>query len=430
MCNIKLIIVFCFVIEIVSTENVKAFHADSFVESLGVNVHWAYDNVYTVNYTELRTKLSQLGIRYVRDRTHPQIYLRANDLYKSFGIQTLLITGRYKPGPSQRVLDPSQVEQELNEIKTQAFVATVGIEGPNEYNIQHTPEPNWILNLRNYTNCLYRTAKADEMLTNLPLIGPSLTSLESYKEVGNLDEYIDYANVHMYFGDGWPGFPGWDVNGTRSIHWYLDDLARRQSPSGKRVQATETGYHNFMPHNGISEEAEGKYIVRSFMEFFRRGVYRTYKYELVDENKLDQQGHYGLLRANLTEKHSFKAIKNLIDIFNDKGSQFETNSLNYTLDGTTNDTRQILFQKRNGDFYLVVWLEVESWNTTTHTDIYPSLQHLSMIFENNQRISKGILYALDNYANINIQNLTITNNRINFNATDKISVMKLISNKF
>ncbi len=123
--------------------------------------------------------------------------------------------------------------------------------------------------------------------------------------MGNLDRYIDYVNLHMYQGSYWPGMNGLGQNGSYSITWYLNELAPFQSPSGKRVQATETGYHNYIPHGGVSEEADGKYTVRELAEFFRCGVYRTSKYELVNQGQPGQEGVFGLLRNDLSEKPSF-----------------------------------------------------------------------------------------------------------------------------
>jgi hypothetical protein len=81
--------------------------------------------------------------------------------------------------------------------------------------------------------------------------------------VGNLDEYIDYVNLHMYQLTFWPDNNGWSVNGSRNITWYLD---------------------------------------------------------------------YGLLRNDLSEKPSFRAVKNLITILCDKGPNFEPDKLNYVLE--------------------------------------------------------------------------------------------------
>jgi hypothetical protein len=280
-------------------------------------------------------------------------------------------------------------------------------------------------NLRNFTVVLYTKAKADEKLKNLPIIGPSLTSLEAYKAVGSLDPYLDYVNLHMYQGYHYPGINGTDADGTLSVTWFLNKLARIQSPSGKSVQATESGYHTFGPPNAISEEADGKYAIRVFAEFFRRGVYRSSKYELIDEGQPGPEGNFGLLRKDLSEKPSFRAMKSLISILSDKGPSFEPNTLNYTIGGSTNNIRQILFQKRTGDFYLMVWLEVASWDTPTHSNLYPPPQQVVLALQENKAISSATLYAFNNTADVNTFNLSIADNQVTFNVTDKISILKL-----
>jgi hypothetical protein len=84
----------------------------------------------------------------------------------------------------------------------------VSIEAPNEYDLSHPSNTDWIGTIKNYNSLLYTKAKADEMLKNLSIIGPSLTSFEAYTSVGNLDEYIDYVNLHMYQLTFWPGNNG------------------------------------------------------------------------------------------------------------------------------------------------------------------------------------------------------------------------------
>ncbi len=411
----------------IPTQSVPAIPADSFVESIGVNTHWTSPNVYTHNYTGLKAKLGESGIRYVRDRTHQAVYTRANDLYDSLGIKTNMLTGRWKPGRPTFILDPTQIDAELNEIKNQTLAVTVSLEAPNEYDLEHGPDPDWAGNIKNYSTLLYIKAKADEMLKNLPVIGPSLTSLEAYKAVGSVDPYIDYGNQHLYQWTFWPGFGGLDKNGSRSLTWYLDELARYQSPSGKLVQGTEAGYTGYIETGGLSEEADGKYMARIFAEFFRRGVYRTYKYELIDEGQPGREGMFGLLRNDLTEKPSFRAVKNLIAILSDKGSSFQPASLNYVLNGSMENVRQILFQKRNDDFYLMVWLEVSSWNVSAKIDLYPPPQQVILTLQDSNKISSATLYAFNSSADVNTVNLIIHNNQVAFNVTDKISIIKLSS---
>jgi len=92
-----------------------------------------------------------------------------------------------------------------------------------------------------------------------------------------------------------------------------------------------------------------------------------------------------------------------------------------------NNVRQVLFQKRNGDFYLVVWLEVPSFDTKTKTDLYPPAQSLLLTVQGVSKISNATLYAFNNTSDVNTASLSINNNQINFNTTDKISIIKLSS---
>jgi hypothetical protein len=418
-----------FAVAMATVKSVAAIPADSFVESIGVNTHWTFPNVYTYIYTGLKAKLAESGIRYIRDGSSAATHARANDLYNSLGIKTNMIPERRRSGPGPQPLDPTELDEALNEIKTQVLTAKVSLEAPNEYDVSHGSDTDWVGNIRNYSILLYTKAKADEMLRNLPVIEPSLTSLEAYKAVGNLDQYINYVNLHMYQWGYWPGTDRWDnKNGTPSITWYLNDLVPQQSPSGKRVQSTETGYQDDIQNDGLSEEADGKYTARIFTEFFRRSIYRTYRYELVNQDIPGKEGAFGLLRGDLSEKPSFRAVKNLITTLSDKGPDFEPGALNYVLNGSMANVRQILFQKRNDNFYLMVWMEVSSWGFNAHIDLYPLQQQVILTLQDGNRISSAMLYTFNNSADVNICNLTINNNQVIFNVTDKINILKLSNN--
>ena len=409
---------------IIHAQAVRAYPADSFVESIGVNTHWTYPNVYTHNYTTLKEKLGEAGIRYIRDGANTQTYIRANDLYQNLGIKINMLTGR-RSGPYPAPLDPSQIDVELNEIKTQALNVTVSIEAPNEYDISHGPDTDWAGKIKNYSFTLYNKVKTDETLKSLPVIGPSLTSVDSYKTVGDSDQFMDNVNLHLYQANRWPGNNGWGSNGYGSITWALNYLARYQSPSGKPMQATEAGYNNDILSGGISEEAEGKYTSRMFAEFFRRGFTRTFKYELVDQGLPGREGVFGLLRNDSSEKPAYRAVKNLIAILSDKGPNFEPDSLNYALDLQLNDTRQILFQKRNGDFYLMIWLEVPSWDVNTNKDLHPTAQQILLTLLNDHNITNVTLYAFSSLSDVTTKALVMNNNQVLFDVIDRISIVQL-----
>ncbi len=101
------------------------------------------------------------------------------------------------------------------------------------------------------------------------------------------------------------------------------DLDTKWIPNTKKVSgdrpivATETGWHNAVndanaSQKGVSEEVSSKYIPRLFLEYFKRGVTRTFLYELMDERaKSDMENNFGLIRADGTPKPAFYALKNL-----------------------------------------------------------------------------------------------------------------------
>jgi hypothetical protein len=399
--------------------------ADSFVESICVNTHWSSPK-YVGNYTMLKAKLNELGIRYIRDETYPSNYAPILDIFRSLGIKVNMLFGRGPSGP-RAPFNLSNIPEEVNQMKSQVLPAVVTIENPNEYDYEHGPDVDWVARLQNYTRILYTLVKSDEMLKNFPVIGPSLTSKEAFQAVGDLDQYIDHPNLHIY-QKYWPGYDGFDQSegglSGAGLTAYFDFEVRYQSPSRKPIHATETGHHNYLPQDGLSEEATGKYISRAFAEFFRRGIQRTCQYEFVDEGIPSLEGHFGLLRFNLTEKPVFKAVQHLISILNDKGPDFQPDSFNYAFDGNITNIRHMIFQKRNGDFYIMFWLEVSSWDAQAQIDLYPPPQEVILTVLTKYNGSNATVYALDNNGDLNTLVVPIDNYQVTFNATDKISIIK------
>jgi hypothetical protein len=113
------------------------------------------------------------------------------------------------------------------------------------------------------------------------------------------------------------------------------------------------------------------------------------------------------LRNDLSEKPSFRAVKNLIAILSDKGHDFKPHALNYTLSGSLDNVRQILFQKHNGDFCLKVWMEVPSWNMTIKIDLYPGLLSIFVV-----RITKNAYLHTVSYMVVPLQTRKISTNII------------------
>ena len=108
-----------------------------------------------------------------------------------------------------------------------------------------------------------------------------------------------------------------------------------------------------------------KYSLRSLLAYFSLGVQRVYLYELINEEP-DLVGevsrHRGLLRADGSRKPAFGALANLLALLADPGGPLQASALSYALQGEIADVQQLLLQKRDGSFQLLLWQEVASWD--------------------------------------------------------------------
>ena len=409
--------------------------ADSFVESIGVNVHLGYaGEVYDTKFDALEDRLEELGIRHIRDGADaflgkPRVADRINKLYTELGIHTTFITGR-REGGYPKPITLSLIDQELEDLRTKFDSGLIaGIEGPNEYNEERNRvgEDNWITKVKDYQQKVYDKVNAAPDLKDIPVIGPSFTTEEAYKDVGNLDDRIDFTCIHLYQSWRNPGTVGWGDNGYGSITWNLKYQAARQSPSRKPVQSTECGYHNVLSGDGVPEDIQAKYLPRTLAEFYRRGIYRSFKYELVDQgssSSSNPQRRYGLLRNDLSPKPVFYAVKGLINLLADPGEPFPTKPLDYSVEGSkTENVHELLLQKRDGTYYLLIWLEVEGYQgdqeVETPYDPRPVTVRLPSSINRAQLHRQGLDGKMTNKA------LTIENKTVKLDVYDRMQVLEL-----
>jgi hypothetical protein len=339
---------------------VAAKSADSFVGSIGVNTHTYYTNtVYYSRFPEVKAKLAELGVRNIRENLRPSRsdqYQRLNEL-AAMGIKSTLIMGDPREGTSG-------LNTLLSIAKTNLKGSIAALEGPNEYDNQGIA--NWLAPLASYQEYLYKTVKADPALSSLPVIGPSLVHQESQEAIGDISGQLDYGNIHSY-----PD--GYEPESNLSTH-----LSHAALNSGsKPVMATESGYETALAWTGgnkpVSEQAMATYMPRLFLEYFRRGVVKTFSYELLDEaaNSSDREDNFGLLHNDLTPKPAFDALRNTISILADPGSSFSPASLDYSLSGNQENLRQVLLQKRDGSYDLVLWRASRVWDPVNKVTLNP-----------------------------------------------------------
>jgi hypothetical protein len=324
----------------------KASSADAFVDSVGINIHLHNQDTPYSNFPRVRQSLRDLGIRHVRDglidTTWKEYYDRHNELGRS-GIKGTFITS------------PDQNEQLLLDYPLRMNDSFEAYEAPNEYD--QSRDPNWVTTLPGFLSKLNNAIKADSRASHFPIVGPSLTRPDSYEKLRGVCSF-DYANLHDYFAGRNPGTTGWGANGYGSISWNLSNVSI--ACPDKPVITTETGYQTDTAlTQGVPEEVAAKYVLRVFLEQRRRGIQRTYLYELIDlpSGRATGDSRFGLLRPDYSAKPAYTALMNLLHLLADPGPSYTGAQFNFVLTGDLSNVHHVLLQKRSGSFYLALWVE-------------------------------------------------------------------------
>jgi hypothetical protein len=340
----------------------QAKSSDAFVQSIGVNVHLSYfRTVYGSGWsTIVKPRLIELGVRHVRDAGSvvtsdswmQTVYGRMNELAAAKVKFNLILK------PAEGSTDYTKADH-LDRLMRYAAGAVESFEGLNEHDL--SGHANWVTEVRAFQQAIHRKLKGTPSTANLPLFGPSMGHAVNASQVGDLSGYMNYGAVHPY--------PG----GLRPLTNVEAHVTAGRTINGSRpLVATETGYHTALlwagGHPHVAEDAEARYVPRLYLDYFKAGFARTFLYELIDEGSSDtlREERFGLVRADGTPKPAYTSLRNLITVLADPGPAFTPGKLDYALSGDTTNVRQLLLQKRDGRFYLVLWHDAVSFDLQTN----------------------------------------------------------------
>jgi hypothetical protein len=364
----------------------KAYSTNDFIDSIGVALHLDYrDTAYSRYNDIIKPRLQELGIRHIRGS------VRLKDLETQQKFLDLATIGI----KSTLVIDPRRVSSPAKAVKiAKAVTGSIeAVEGANEWDLHSELEykgENFPQGVRKFQKKLYAAIKQDPVTANLAVLSPSVAKANKASELGQLA--CDRAAIHSY--------PGGQKVPSSGLEDTWIPVARTLC-GYKPIVATESGYHNAINIYGISEKAAAKYLPRMFLEYFNRGIDRTYNYELIDLKPNpaadEPEFNYGLLHNDGSPKPAFTAIKNAIAILKDTNESFSLQSLNYALKGNTNNVHHALLQKHDGTFYLIFWQEVLSYNVKKKTDILVSDRPLTLILKT--PITRATIYQPTNSIN-------------------------------
>jgi hypothetical protein len=353
----------------------QAATADGLAQSVGVNIHLSYGNVYA-NFPLVKSMLADLGVKHVRDGGQAfadaawmtRVHGRMKDLNLSLGIKANYIADAFGDLPTWNFSDT----RGMDSVVKYAGAATIeSFEGLNEWNTKRDTRADWASEVKQRQQAIW--SHVTSKYPAYRVIGPSFTRYVDACTVGDLSPYAHIGNMHPYPA----GRPQ-----TASLQ---DNITNLRCVNGTDpLTSTETGYETALQSTSgnrpVSERAAGKYVPRLYLSAFNMGVLRSYSYELVDQgvSTTDAEKSFGLYRNDGSAKPSAAALKQLLAILSDPGAGFTPGRLNYALQGDLTNVSHTLLQKRDGRFYLALWLEVSSFNTTSLTDITNSPRPLTL----------------------------------------------------
>lgn len=358
-----------------------AVRATDFLNSLGAN------SAIAARGESLQKTIDcakYLGIRWFRSGTEGNVPMQdLIELHDQAGV-------RFSWGLLSGGTDVAKLVSTAKQVA--AAGALLAFEGPNEPNnwgITYQGQAGgrdltW-LPVAKLQRDLYRAVKSDPALKNYPVW--SLT--ENGAETDNVGlqfltipsgagtvmpagtAYADYANVHNYVYH--PNSPGLEDNktwnaadpgpacrvdglyGEYGLTWarHYPGYSQADLQTLPRV-TTETGCKIDGP---VTEDIQALNLLSLYLDQFKRGWSYTAVYLLRD--RVDEAGNqqFGFYRPDYTPRKAAVYLHNLTTILADRGSLRKPGSLNYVIPGEPPTVHDMLLQKSDGTFELVVWSE-------------------------------------------------------------------------
>jgi hypothetical protein len=316
-----------------------------------------------------------------RGPTTVQTYL---DLHKQGGVR--FSWGLVSSGTDLKKL----IETGKQLAAADALLAFEGNNEPNNWGVTYQGKlgggraPSWLA-VAKLQRDLYKAVKSDPALKKYPVWSIS----EGGAEVDNVGlqfltipkgvrtlmpegtSYADFANVHNYIYH--PGSPGLEDNkawraadptsackvdglyGNYGVTWgkHFRGYSETELLTLPRV-TTETGCTIGGP---ITEEIQALNLLSMYLDQFKRGWSYTAVYLLRDRTDEGGNQTFGFFKPDYSPRKAAVYLHNLTTILADRGAPAKPGLLNYSLAEQPATVHDMLLQKSDGTFALVVWGE-------------------------------------------------------------------------
>lgn len=366
---------------VASAIEVGAVRANDFLNSIGVCSAVSRRGENLARTVEV---VRQLGIRWIRAGYESGIPVSdLIELHRQTGV-------RFSYGLMSGGTDIERLLEGARRLASAgALMALEGNNEPNNWGVTYEGRrggrTNSWLPVARLQRDLYRAVKSNPALKEYPVWNLSesgaqednvgLQFLTIPGGAGTLmpDEtrYADYANCHNYLTH--PGWPGLHDNQT----WVAADPTsacrvdglygnygrtwRRHFPGYSEAAllelpkvTTETGVTLEGP---ITEQVQGWLYLSVYLDQFKRGWKNTAIYLLRDRTDEGGNQTFGFYRPDYTPRPAATYLQHLTTILADQPSTAAPGRLAYSIANQPATVHDLLLQRRNGIFELVVWDE-------------------------------------------------------------------------
>lgn len=311
----------------------------------------------------------------------------------------------------------SDIERLVNEAKqlaqAGALLALEGANEPNNWTVTYKGEKgggqlSWVPVAELHRD-LYRAVKTDPVLEKYPVWATTETGAqtdntglqfltipegaETLLPAGT--QFADFANCHNYITHpAWPGlhdnqtwrsaspakdcpvdglYGNFGLTWSKKFHGYREEELRDLP----RV-TTETGYA-VNPEEGVTEDIQGRLYLNLYLSQFKRGWKYTAVYLLKGRANEPEHEKYAFFTLDNKPKKAAHYMHHFTTILADSGEMKTPGHLAYSIPDCPETTHDLLLQKSNGRFFLVLWGEKFAGGTD-YIEIHLAKKHEIKIY--------------------------------------------------
>ena len=150
------------------------------------------------------------------------------------------------------------------------------------------------------------------------------------------------------------------------------------------------------------------------------GINRTFLYELCD---FPNSGNYGLLHADGAPKPGFNAVRSLLNLLADPGPPIDTRPLNYEVSDAGPAVRHFAFQKRDGTYFIALWLEEPSYDVPLQRGAVVQGRDVTLRLPREMQVVRSHLWHPDGHAEA--RPVRVVTSSVNVHVSDAMQVIEI-----